>query len=308
MICDYGCDNDASFFNKRKKKWCCQPKAHSCPAVRQRNSQRQKNPEYQKKRKETLKGKYGVDNYNNLEKAKETSRAKYGTDNPAQSDIVKDKIKKTNLERYGVEYSWQATVVKEKIKATCKEKYGDENYRNVEKQKQTMIEKYGVDNPGKTENSITQASKRKTKTTRKKMRKTWANKTVEEKRNIIDLREERHGYRTPFLDAKNRRSFPISKKETLWIDSLNNLNIIRQHCFEDLQIVVDGYDPTTNTVYLFHGDFWHGNPKIYELTNMNPRAKKTFGNLYQNTLDYEKKIIYAGYELVIMWESDYDKI
>ena len=32
--------------------------------------------------------------------------------------------------------------------------------------------------------------------------------------------------------------------------------------------IVDGYDSKTNTIYEFNGDFWHGNPNIYNLTDL----------------------------------------
>jgi len=40
---------------------------------------------------------------------------------------------------------------------------------------------------------------------------------------------------------------------------------------------------------------------------MNKRSKKTFGELYQKTLNREALIINAGYNLVVMWESDFKK-
>ena len=100
-----------------------------------------------------------------------------------------------------------------------------------------------------------------------------------------------------------------SMAERLWLDSLGipndqttrtvNLRIGGKRC------IVDGFDPTTNTVYEFHGDFWHGNPTIYDSNKMNPLVKKTFGQLYQRTLEKEALIRAAGYNLVTIWESDW---
>lgn len=98
-----------------------------------------------------------------------------------------------------------------------------------------------------------------------------------------------------------------SKVEKEWLNSFNNKNIIRQHRLPDLKITVDGFDPLTNTVYEFYGDYWHGNPAKFNSYKVNTRTpkKKTFGELYQSTIDRECKIRKAGYNLITIWESDY---
>lgn len=100
-----------------------------------------------------------------------------------------------------------------------------------------------------------------------------------------------------------------SNAEGLWLDSLGlprdsahrniNLNIDGRKC------LIDGYDPETHTVYEFHGDFWHGNPLIYAPEEVHPLVKKTYGELYEATLEKEQRIRGAGYNLVVMWESDW---
>lgn len=98
----------------------------------------------------------------------------------------------------------------------------------------------------------------------------------------------------------------ISSPEIKWLDSLNIPNENRQkkikvgtHLYK-----VDGI--IGNTVYEFHGDFWHGNPKVHNPTDINPRAKVTFGELYDKTLIREQQIRDAGYNLVTMWEYDWN--
>ena len=44
---------------------------------------------------------------------------------------------------------------------------------------------------------------------------------------------------------------------------------------------VDGFDPITNTIYEFNGDSWHGNTNIYNATDFNKQAKKTYGELFE---------------------------
>ena len=69
---------------------------------------------------------------------------------------------------------------------------------------------------------------------------------------------------------------------------------------------VDGYCKDTNTVYEFHGDFWHGNPKFYEHTDTNPVNKKSFGQLLKATLHKEMSIRKSGYNYKCIWECEWN--
>lgn len=66
----------------------------------------------------------------------------------------------------------------------------------------------------------------------------------------------------------------------------------------------DGYCAATNTIYEFHGDFFHGNPDVFDPADMNPVTHKTFGALHAATLAREARIRALGYNLVVMWEND----
>lgn len=68
---------------------------------------------------------------------------------------------------------------------------------------------------------------------------------------------------------------------------------------------VDGYCEDTNTVYEFHGDYWHGNPEIFDPDDVNSVNGKTFGELYRLTKERESLIWDAGYDLVVIWEKDW---
>ena len=71
-------------------------------------------------------------------------------------------------------------------------------------------------------------------------------------------------------------------------------------------ILADGWCEATNTIFEFHGSYWHGNPEIYAPEEMNTKVKKTFGELYQRTIDREELIRNLGFNLVVIWESDWD--
>ena len=72
---------------------------------------------------------------------------------------------------------------------------------------------------------------------------------------------------------------------------------------------VDGYCHETNTVYEFHGIFWHGHPTFFDPNTIHPVTKtKTYGEKYEETLTRDEKIRNLGYNLVIIWEHEWDEI
>ncbi len=72
---------------------------------------------------------------------------------------------------------------------------------------------------------------------------------------------------------------------------------------------VDGYCAETNTVYEFYGDYWHGNPKVYPPHILNDTKCITMGELYQETIAREQEIKKLGYNVISIWEGDWnDKI
>jgi hypothetical protein len=70
---------------------------------------------------------------------------------------------------------------------------------------------------------------------------------------------------------------------------------------------VDGYDPKTNTIYEFLGDYWHGNPVKFKSTNLNNHTKKTFGELYEKTFFNLNRLKSFGYTVKYIWENDWDR-
>ena len=99
----------------------------------------------------------------------------------------------------------------------------------------------------------------------------------------------------------------ISKKE---INFLNYLNISDTKDHRQVKLEgkkVDGYDPITNTIYEFYGDYWHGNPQLYIQTDMNKAVKKSYGTLYKNTMDRLYFLYNKGYTIKYIWEHDWIK-
>jgi DNA-binding CsgD family transcriptional regulator len=95
-----------------------------------------------KKIKQTKLAKYGSETYNNLAKAKQTYKEKTGYDNPSFNPEVAKKI--SDMLSNKTEEQVKETV--KKRRKTKEEKYGNADYFNIEKYKQTCMQKYGVEN------------------------------------------------------------------------------------------------------------------------------------------------------------------
>lgn len=103
----------------------------------------------------------------------------------------------------------------------------------------------------------------------------------------------------------------VSKAETEWLNSIGlpdtpshrqvRIKVGNKH------IRVDGYDSTTNTIYEFLGDYWHGNISKYCPTDINEKNQKTYGELFNETIERFTKIQTEGYKIVWIWESEYKK-
>ena len=71
------------------------------------------------------------------------------------------------------------------------------------------------------------------------------------------------------------------------------------------QYLVDGFHKESNTVFEYHGDFWHGNPKVFRMNDINPLNKEAYNTLYSMTLDKERTIRNMGYNYECKWEYDW---
>lgn len=77
----------------------------------------------------------------------------------------------------------------------------------------------------------------------------------------------------------------------------------------DKSIRVDGFCQLTNTVYEFHGSYWHGDPAIYtDPTFVNPTSKRSMGELYKETMHRDDMIRRSGYCLITIWETEWTNI
>lgn len=113
-------------------------------------------------------------------------------------------------------------------------------------------------------------------------------------------RKGHEGTRCPSCATPGRRS----RRASQWLDELGV--VIREYrVTEQRRLTLDGFDPITNTAYLFHGDYWHGNPAVYGCSEINSHNGKTFGELYKKTVAIEHALVSYGYKIVTIWESDW---
>jgi len=93
--------------------------------------------------------------------------------------------------------------------------------------------------------------------------------------------------------------------ENKWLDEIGIKKCDRQVRIDNY--IVDGVDRINNIIYEFNGDFWHGNPNIYDQNSINSVIGRKFGELYNNTLIKEKYLKSKGYDIISIWESEYLK-
>lgn len=92
--------------------------------------------------------------------------------------------------------------------------------------------------------------------------------------------------------------------ESRWLDSIGipNEDKCRQVYID--KYIVDGFDPNTNTVYEYLGDYWHGNPKVFNKNDINKTNGKKFGELYEKSMEKINHLESMGYNVVYVWEND----
>lgn len=73
------------------------------------------------------------------------------------------------------------------------------------------------------------------------------------------------------------------------------------------KFLVDGFDIKSKIIYEFLGDYWHGNPRKYKLTEINAVTKTSYEILYNSTMEKFRKLTQLGYTVKYIWEMDWDE-
>lgn len=99
----------------------------------------------------------------------------------------------------------------------------------------------------------------------------------------------------------------ISKLSQKWLDSLNVPQERREITLkiEGRKFRLDAFDEKNGIAYEFNGDFWHGNPKMFNPNDINPCNKTTYGELHRKTLEKKAILEKAGYKVISIWENDF---
>ncbi len=274
----------------------------------------------QQKIKATNKERYGGHPKTNQTvqyKYKQTCLNNYGVDNPSRSNIVKNKKIETCLANYQVMYPQLNNVVRSKSNNTMLMKYGQIHAQlndDIKNQTtQTNLQKYGV-----------------------------KNYSQHHMVNILPLIEDPEWLFDQYI-IKNktatqiaielgvdgtticnylrkheiiiRQHYNYSYKSIKWLESIieqEGINIqyalhMGEYQIPGTKFKADGYCLETNTIYEFHGDYWHGNPDVYAPDVINEVNEKSMGELYQKTIEREAEIRSMGYNLIVMWENNLNK-
>ncbi|XP_072377781.1 uncharacterized protein [Diabrotica undecimpunctata] len=99
-----------------------------------------------------------------------------------------------------------------------------------------------------------------------------------------------------------------SRASIKWLNQFSNV----QHALNGGEVTicgakVDGFSEESNTVYQYHGCFWHGHPECFKNDTVNHVNNETMSDLYERTIRRSKQIKEAGYNLVEMWECEWLK-
>ncbi|GBM93101.1 hypothetical protein AVEN_267172-1 [Araneus ventricosus] len=105
-----------------------------------------------------------------------------------------------------------------------------------------------------------------------------------------------------------------SEKSIAWLDYLSqkhNINIQHALNIGEKKLIlgnkphkVDGF--YENAVYQFQGCYWHGCPKCFRESTVNMHNQICMKDLYEKTKKINSKIEDAGYELIQIWECDFN--
>lgn len=114
------------------------------------------------------------------------------------------------------------------------------------------------------------------------------------------------------------KSGGYSKMAVAWLEEqaklrgtkIQHAGNIGEYRIPNTRMRVDGYCRKTNTVFEFHGDDWHGNPnkwprKVWKKVKPNCFSDKTAKQLYKKTIKRENLIRKLGYNLVVIWQMEY---
>ncbi|XP_055336280.1 uncharacterized protein LOC129586839 [Paramacrobiotus metropolitanus] len=107
----------------------------------------------------------------------------------------------------------------------------------------------------------------------------------------------------------NRNQSVKALKWLQWMELEENCQIQTRASgaeFKIGQYFVDGYSAATNTVFEFHGCWFHGCPECTAPDTIHPFRNLAMSKIYEETLQRDDYIQSRGYRLHVIWEHDFD--
>ena len=296
------------------------------------------NPE---KTRQTCLERYGVDNASKspiiIEKIKESNLKKFGTEWSWQSTVIKDKIKEVLINKYGVDNVSKSPEIQEKKRLTTHKNYGVDNpfQSDVinEKIEINNLIKYGFKRAISNPNIIDQ----RTSDNRKFYYNDIIIRLLERCEYVIPLftleeyidtfRDNKYKFQCKkcddiFYDHIDGGHLPrclkcnphiagFSYKELEFLDYLKvpDDDFHRQvtiYINENSKCFVDGLDIENKIIYEFLGDYYHGNPVLFEGSVYNEVCQKTHKELYDDTFTRLNNLKSIGYTIKYIWENDWN--
>jgi hypothetical protein len=113
-----------------------------------------------------------------------------------------------------------------------------------------------------------------------------------------------NGYNTEKLSSYKALSWLayIRAKEKINIRDSNNGGEVKIGNY-----FVDGYSKETDTVYEFHGCYYHGHPKCFNQETLNKQSNKTMGSIYERHINRIEKIKKKCKKIIEIWECEWSE-
>lgn len=116
-------------------------------------------------------------------------------------------------------------------------------------------------------------------------------------------------YNNWVLKTRNKNFQSYSTKSFLCFSQLPS-NILKEAFFKDNEYKIDKYFVDfkyKNKIIEFYGDFWHMNPSIYDKNDFNSVTKLTAEETWQKDKKRIEYIEKKEYNILIIWEKEFDK-
>jgi G:T-mismatch repair DNA endonuclease (very short patch repair protein) len=114
------------------------------------------------------------------------------------------------------------------------------------------------------------------------------------------------------INTSGGRGSKVARGWLTWMSEKMNIEIVHEFNGKEIRIgkrniPVDGFCSSLNTVYQFHGCFWHGHQCIKSGNHLvHPYKGISSDRVYNDTMEKEQYIKELGYKLVRVWECEWE--